>query len=98
MRKILIAAAALASLGVAVPATAQESIAVPYRDLNLATPEGQRALDSRIHRAARQVCGLDEIETGTRIRKPVKQECYSQARLKAREAVARIRSTDQLGG
>jgi UrcA family protein len=98
MRKILIAAAALATLGVAVPATAQESIAVPYRDLNLATPEGQRALDNRINRAARQVCFLDEVQTGTRLRDPAKQECYRQARLKARQAMASLIAAEQRGG
>ncbi len=98
MRKILIAAAALATLGTALPVAAQETISVSWRDLNLASPEGQRALDFRINRAARQVCGLDDAETGTRIREPVKKECYRQARLKARNDVARLRSTEQLGG
>ncbi len=102
MRQFLIAAAALATLGLAVPATAQasieESIDVPYRDLNLHSVEGQQALDGRIDRAARKVCGMGEQRTATRLRNPVSVECYRQARLKAREQVARIRNAEALGG
>jgi len=98
MRKILIAAAALASLGTTLPVAAQESIAVPWRDLNLASPEGQNALDARIARAARKVCRLDELKPGSRIREPARKECYRQARLKARDDVALLRTTRQLGG
>lgn len=98
MRKILIASAALATLGTALPVAAQESIAVEYRDLNLATPAGQRTLDFRINRAARQVCFLDEQQTGTRVRDAAKDECYRQARLKSRQAMAAIVAADQRGG
>lgn len=98
MRKILIAAAAIASLGTALPASAQESIAVPYRDLNLDTVEGQKALDRRIVNAARKVCGLDEVRTGTRIRPPKEQECYRTAMVQAKARVAAIIAAEQRGG
>lgn len=98
MRQFLIAAAALATLGLAVPATAQESIDVPYRDLNLGTAAGQKALDGRIDRAARKVCGMNEQRSGTRLRNPASSECFRQARLKARNDVARIRNAESLGG
>lgn len=98
MREFLIAAAALATLGLAVPATAQESIDVPYRDLNLGTAAGQKALDGRIDRAARKVCGMNEQRSGTRLRNPASAECFRQARLKARNDVARIRNAESLGG
>lgn len=56
--------AILAALGLAVaatPAIAQNNsgaaIAVPYADLNLTTESGRKALDRRLARAAREVCG-----------------------------------------
>ena len=41
------------------PAT--RSVKVSYRDLNLATPAGNRALQERISAAARKVCAVDNI-------------------------------------
>ncbi|QYU68553.1 UrcA family protein [Leptolyngbya sp. 15MV] len=98
MRRILIAAAAIASLGTALPASAQESIEVTYRDLNLDTAEGQKALDRRIVRAARQVCGLEDIHTGTRIRPAREQQCYRTALVQAKARVAAIIEAEKRGG
>ena len=53
--------AALALGLAAAPVTArsdtQAMIAVPYADLNLSSEEGRAALDRRLARAAREVCG-----------------------------------------
>jgi UrcA family protein len=98
MRNILLAAAALGALGMTVPATAQESVAVAYSDLNLATSEGQRTLDGRIDRAARNVCGMDQQRVGTRIRSSDSVKCYRAALANAQQRVAAIVRNEQLGG
>ncbi len=98
MRKMLIAAGTLALLGTALPAAAQDTVEVTWRDLDLASPEGQRKLDSRIDRAARKACGMDKPLTGTRIPTPESRECYQEARIKARDQVAKMRSNGGLGG
>ena len=95
---VMALAATCAALA-ALPAAAQDrSVAVPYADLNLATPEGQAALDQRINRAARQVCGLDEVRTGTRLRSNIDRECFRQARTQVKQQVAAALAQQQLGG
>lgn len=44
----------------AAPATAQTSVTVNYRDLDLARPAAAAALDGRLVRAARRACRLDD--------------------------------------
>lgn len=61
-------------------ATESASVAVPYRDLDLASEAGQAELDRRIDRAARHVCGLDQQRTGTRLRASESRKCYREAR------------------
>ena len=47
------------------------AVEVRYKDLDLATSEGQAELNRRIDNAARAVCGLDQaVTTGSRIRRP----------------------------
>ena len=53
----LAAAAALSTPQSAQPAEAAPTAEVRYGDLNLATPEGERALARRIAGAERQICG-----------------------------------------
>lgn len=56
-----LAAFALGLTAATTPVAAQNaseaSVAVPYADLNLNTPEGRKALDRRLARATRTVCG-----------------------------------------
>jgi UrcA family protein len=55
--------AALSIAAAATPATARDgavSIVVPTHDLNLTSAAGQRALDGRINRAARQLCATGD--------------------------------------
>lgn len=76
-----LAAALAAAATIATPAIAAdegESISVRYNDLNLATAEGQAALERRIDNAARQVCRIDEVRVGTRIRSNAAQQCYEE--------------------
>lgn len=81
--KAVIVAALVASL--ALPASAQEvRFEVQYRDLNLASVEGQQKLDKRIETAARKACGFEKQVTGTRIRSRVAQQCVAELRTKAR--------------
>jgi UrcA family protein len=102
--KTLIAAAATCALTLtATPAFAagdpeapRQSISI--RDLDLATPEGQEELERRIDRVAKQICGLDTVRTGTRIRSREKRECYAQAKASASQQVAAMMKRQNRGG
>jgi len=80
---IAAAAAALVftglSFGAATPAFAKD-VTVRYADLDLTTAEGQKQLDRRLDTAARDVCGYDDVTTGSRLRSPEAIECYDKAR------------------
>ena len=76
-------ALALAATVLAVPATAADeapSIGVHYGDLDLTSAAGQRQLDLRLERAAREVCGLNEKAVGSHLRSQHSRECYREAR------------------
>ena len=83
---MLIRALGLATVAsvLTVPAFAAEpngqSVRVEYNDLNLATAEGQEMLDRRLDAAARQVCGIDDVQTGTRIGSRDAKRCYRDAK------------------
>ena len=96
MKTTIIALAGLAG-ALASPVLA-ESIAIQYRDLDLATAEGQQALEQRVDAAARKACGLDETATGTRIVTADKRRCHAEAKKSARAQMASIIAERQLGG
>ena len=98
-KAIVFFAAALA-LAPAVSAAerGQQTIGVSYRDLDLRTDAGQTALDQRIDRAARQVCGVDETTLGTRVRSRDAEACYVQAKRQLVEQFAVVVRDAQLGG
>jgi UrcA family protein len=76
-------ALALAAAVLAVPAMAADeapSVGVPYGDLDLTSAAGQRQLDLRLERAAREVCGLDVKATGTHLQSQHSRTCYREAR------------------
>ena len=102
MFKTALTAATLGLATIATPAIAGpesgQSISVEYRDLNLSTPEGQEQLDRRIDDAARQVCQLDTVRTGTRINSRSSQECFENARKSVETQVARLIRNEQRGG
>ena len=97
MKTPLIALAASLAMLTAIPASA-ETVTVEHRDLNLSSAEGQAALDQRIDRAARQVCGLDDARTATRLAPLKDKKCYRQAKAEVKKQVAAAVAAQQLGG
>lgn len=98
-----IALAAVCSLGlIASPALAAkpetQSMSVEYADLNLSSPEGLAKLDRRIDKAARKVCRMDEIQTGTRVRSANAQRCYEAAINSAKSQMAAKMQKEWRGG
>ena len=76
-------ALALAAAILAVPAAAADetpSVGVHYGDLDLTSEAGQRQLDIRLERAAREVCGVNEKAVGSHLRTQHSRECYREAR------------------
>lgn len=95
--------ALIAALGLAlpvVPAAAQnDSLRIEYSDLDLGTQAGQKQLDRRIDKAARDFCNTSDKRTGTRIMGPESRECVASVKRQAREQVAAKTGTDEaLGG
>lgn len=90
----------LAVLALAIPtapAFAEEK-AISYADLNLATPEGQAVLERRITTALEDICGTNEVRTGTRLRSSESRQCLKEARANAKKQVAAILERRGLGG
>lgn len=76
-------ALALAAAFVAAPAAAADEppvVRVHYGDLDLTSSAGQRQLDLRLERAAREVCHVDDKVIGSHLRSPHARECYREAR------------------
>lgn len=101
MKRTIIAFAALGSTlalaGTAAPALA-EAMVVQYSDLDLGSAEGQKVLKLRIDNAARQVCGLDQGNTGTRLRSAEATKCYREAKAKASAQFAVLVDAKRQGG
>lgn len=67
------------------------AVEVRYKDLDLATSEGQAELNRRIDNAARAVCGLDQaVTTGSRIRSHSQNTCYRNALRQIEPQFARL--------
>ncbi len=94
--RTLALAAALSTVSVTAFATAP-SVEVKYADLDLTTPQGMAELDNRIDAAARRVCGLDDVVTGTKLPSSAAKRCYEQARQKVKEQVAAIVESKRRG-
>lgn len=82
----------------AAPARHSQSIEVAVGDLDLATPNGQKTLQARIDRAARAVCGVDQLPTGSHIPSRDAMNCYRQAQRSAAERVADVADARQAHG
>jgi UrcA family protein len=84
-------AAALPAAAFAQPATESHSVAVPYRDLDLASDAGRHSLEARIRIAVREACG--RMVSGTLSEATVVRRCRRQsaavAASQARLAIAR---------
>ena len=97
---LLLALAAAATIAAPAHAAGADngSVAVRYTDLDLATEQGQKALDERLDSAARKVCGMDERATGTRIASREATRCYREARAQLAERFADVVSNARRGG
>lgn len=73
-----------------------ETVSTAGLDLN--TAEGQRMLDERIERAAREVCQVNYVRTGSRIRSTSARECVAKARASAQRQMATIAANQRRGG
>jgi UrcA family protein len=96
------ALAVAAATVVAVPAAAEVAdknvAAVQYRDLDLATDAGREELERRLDKAARDVCGMSDVVTGSRIRSREARQCYAQARSQMTEQFALLVERQGSGG
>lgn len=98
MKRPLFAITAAAVLGAAATPAFAESLSIPYQDLNLATAEGQKALDRRIDDAVREFCGVGEQITGSLISSRKARQCYAETRAQAQKQFAAIVDEQRLGG
>jgi len=97
---ILVAAAALALSGAAVPATSAAAepagvMTVRFHDLNLSTPEGVAQLERRLERATRALCATDPVLASAAIeaeRRACEQETLVAARQEIDAAVSAQRA------
>lgn len=84
------------------PAFAEEfernSLSVSYADIDLDTAQGQKTLEKRIEKAARNVCRTTKLDTGTRIMSRDAANCLAKARADARQQVAALMANGQRGG
>lgn len=102
MKTFAIAAAAFGLACTTTPAFAGDgekmSMKIELSDINLSTAAGQELLDKRIERAARTVCRVTDVKTGTRIMNQDARACLAKARANAREQVAALTGDKQRGG
>jgi UrcA family protein len=95
-------ALALATVALAVPAAAAEdqppTVGVRYSDLDLTSEAGQKQLDIRLERAAREVCGMNETMVGSHLRSTNSRECYREARRHLDQELAQLVSRKSAGG
>jgi UrcA family protein len=81
----------------AMAAPETNTVTVTIADLNLNTAAGQQKLDRRLDNAARKVCGMNEIRTGTLIRPHAVNECYRLALRDVRAHVATVVTGNRSG-
>lgn len=95
-RSIILGAALAAAFSAGAASAGERSERVSYRDLDLASVEGQAELQQRLDSAARRVCRF--TENGRLV--PAEQEnaCYRITRRQVDVQVAHLTSDTQLGG
>ncbi len=102
MKTYLLAAAALGLAASTTPALAGpdggSSMKISTTGLDLATPEGHKMLDQRIERAAKSVCQVNQVRTGTRTKSHAAKQCMTKARASAKRQVAAIIEEQRRGG
>lgn len=95
---LALAATALATAALPAMAAEGQSISVQYSDLNLASAEGQRVLEQRLDRAARDVCDMGEVRSGTRLPSRDSAACYRDTRARLDVQFARLTTSERQGG
>jgi len=102
MKTLAIATTALGLAFTASPALADQeerlTVSISTEGLDLSSPEGQRILEERIDRAAREVCQVNRVPTGTRIRRHSNNACVAKARASAKHQIATIIEDQRRGG
>lgn len=93
-----LAAAALAIAPAVSAEDAPRTTGVSYADLDLSTEEGVAELDRRIDAAAKQVCGVDDVNVGTRIMTRESRKCYRSAKRQLDQHFASVKRDASLGG
>lgn len=78
---LMMVALAVATTGIAAPAKAQDDdmprVTVPYSDLNLASVDGRKRLDTRVRSAIREVCQTEPRPTLRQ--RAIEQACAADA-------------------
>lgn len=83
-----LAAAVLAAATTLTAPAAAETVGIKYSDLDLSSKAGQAELESRIDRAARAACNMDEVRTGRIATSTAQRQCYKQAKASVHSQVA----------
>lgn len=90
-------AATLAALLAGQPAFA-ETAAINLDDLDLSTAQGKAELDRRVHKAARHVCGMQDVIVGSRIIPAETRKCYKDALRQIEKSLAAVTEKKAAGG
>jgi UrcA family protein len=95
-RSIFLGAALAAALSAGSASAGERSERVSYRDLDLASVEGQAELQQRLDSAARRVCRFGD--DGQLVTPGEENACYRETRQTADVQVAQITAEVQRGG
>ena len=91
-----------ASLAItATPALAgddRQKMSIEYQDLNLASEAGVKRLEERITKAAQEVCEVQKIRTGSRLKSVSATRCVKDAKAQAMKQFASVIEEQSLGG
>ena len=102
MKTLALATAAFGLALTATPALATDgeyrTQEVSFAGLDLNTAEGQRMLEQRVERAAKEVCGYDERQVGTLIRSNEARDCVAKVKASARSQMATVNEDQRRGG
>ena len=97
------AAAALALSGTAAHAgstakATQKAQAVQIADLDLSTGEGRAELKTRLNQAAREVCGMADKTTGSRVASKEARKCLRETQDRMMTQFAHLLEDESRGG
>lgn len=90
--------AAMAATVFAASPSFAESITVEYQDLDLSREKDRAILDQRLDAAARNVCGMSEAKTGTRMPSASARQCYKTTRKNIDQQFAGMLEDARKGG